>query len=186
MEDAFKHFDKDGSGIITSEGFSTGLREMGVFEEFSLEEMNQVLRQVQQAGPVHVANNKARPYMLYIFAKHGTHCIYTTRSHRYHWGLAHVQWRPPCPGNAAFDECISEGYSLQFHEVAGHLVNLDALKRRVRDVFGVCQDPASKEVCRGGTGEDKVCPLLRYHGAGDRSHLEIVCSPWIIDDSQPS
>lgn len=42
MEEAFKHFDKDGCGSITSEGFSTGLREMGVFQEFSDEEVEQV------------------------------------------------------------------------------------------------------------------------------------------------
>lgn len=42
MEDAFKHFDKDGCGSITEEGFSTGLREMGVFQEFSQEEVDQV------------------------------------------------------------------------------------------------------------------------------------------------
>lgn len=42
MEDAFKHFDKDGCGSITAQGFSTGLREMGVFEEFSQEEVDQV------------------------------------------------------------------------------------------------------------------------------------------------
>ncbi|CAN0395544.1 unnamed protein product, partial [Hapterophycus canaliculatus] len=44
MEDAFKHFDKDGCGSITEEGFSTGLREMGVFQEFSQEETEQVCR----------------------------------------------------------------------------------------------------------------------------------------------
>lgn len=42
MEDAFKHFDKDGCGSITAQGFSTGLQEMGVFQEFSQEEINQV------------------------------------------------------------------------------------------------------------------------------------------------
>lgn len=42
MEEAFKHFDKDGCGSITSEGFSAGLREMGVFQEFSDEEVEQV------------------------------------------------------------------------------------------------------------------------------------------------
>lgn len=47
MEDAFKHFDKDGSGFITSEGFSTGLREMGVFQEFSQEEVEQVQHRVE-------------------------------------------------------------------------------------------------------------------------------------------
>lgn len=45
MEEAFKHFDKDGHGSISSEGFCTGLREMGVFEEFSQEEMDQVTRE---------------------------------------------------------------------------------------------------------------------------------------------
>ncbi|CAN0507401.1 unnamed protein product, partial [Ectocarpus sp. 8 AP-2014] len=33
MEEAFKHFDKDGCGSITAQGFSTGLQEMGVFKE---------------------------------------------------------------------------------------------------------------------------------------------------------
>lgn len=42
MEEAFKHFDKDGCGSITAEGFATGLREMGVFQEFSEEEVQQV------------------------------------------------------------------------------------------------------------------------------------------------
>lgn len=42
MEEAFKHFDKDGCGSITAQGFSTGLREMGVFQEFSQEEVDQV------------------------------------------------------------------------------------------------------------------------------------------------
>lgn len=42
MEEAFKHFDKDGCGSITAQGFSAGLREMGVFEEFSGEEMDEV------------------------------------------------------------------------------------------------------------------------------------------------
>lgn len=42
MEEAFQHFDKDGCGSITSQGFSTGLREMGVFQEFSEEEVEQV------------------------------------------------------------------------------------------------------------------------------------------------
>ncbi|CAN0395205.1 unnamed protein product, partial [Ectocarpus sp. 8 AP-2014] len=37
MEEAFKHFDKDGCGSITAQGFSTGLQEMGVFKEFSQE-----------------------------------------------------------------------------------------------------------------------------------------------------
>lgn len=41
IEDAFKHFDKDGCGFITREVFSTGLQELGVFEEFEEEEMNQ-------------------------------------------------------------------------------------------------------------------------------------------------
>lgn len=43
MEQAFKHFDKDGIGSISSEGFCAGLREMGVFEKFSQEEMDQVM-----------------------------------------------------------------------------------------------------------------------------------------------
>lgn len=43
MEEAFKHFDKDGCGSITAQGFSTGLQEMGVFKEFSQEEIDQVL-----------------------------------------------------------------------------------------------------------------------------------------------
>lgn len=42
MEDAFKHFDKDGCGFITREGFSTGLEEMGVFQEFSEKEVEKV------------------------------------------------------------------------------------------------------------------------------------------------
>lgn len=42
MEDAFKHFDKDGCGSITAQGFSSGLQEMGVFQEFSQEEVDQV------------------------------------------------------------------------------------------------------------------------------------------------
>lgn len=42
MEEAFKHFDKDGCGSITAQGFSTGLREMGVFQEFSQEEVDEV------------------------------------------------------------------------------------------------------------------------------------------------
>lgn len=42
MEEAFKHFDKDGCGSITAQGFSTGLQEMGVFKEFSQEEIVQV------------------------------------------------------------------------------------------------------------------------------------------------
>lgn len=42
MEEAFMHFDKDGCGFITAQGFSTGLREMGVFQEFSQDEMDQV------------------------------------------------------------------------------------------------------------------------------------------------
>lgn len=42
MEDAFKHFDKDGCGFITREGFSTGLEEMGVFKEFSEKEVEKV------------------------------------------------------------------------------------------------------------------------------------------------
>ena len=42
MEDAFKHFDKNGCGFITNESFSTGLREMGVFEEFSEKEVAEV------------------------------------------------------------------------------------------------------------------------------------------------
>lgn len=49
MEEAFKHFDKDGCGSITAEGFSTGLREMGIFQEFSEEEVKQVcLRKTPQ------------------------------------------------------------------------------------------------------------------------------------------
>lgn len=48
MEDAFKHFDKDGCGSITAQGFSTGLREMGVFQEFSEEEVDQVCIAWQQ------------------------------------------------------------------------------------------------------------------------------------------
>eukprot|EP00903_Cladosiphon_okamuranus_P007182 g6974.t1 len=43
MEEAFKHFDKDGCGSITAQGFSTGLREMGVFKEFSQEEVDEVI-----------------------------------------------------------------------------------------------------------------------------------------------
>ncbi|CAM9603690.1 unnamed protein product [Ectocarpus sp. 12 AP-2014] len=43
MEEAFKHFDKDGCGSITAQGFSTGLQEMGVFKEFSQEEIVEVV-----------------------------------------------------------------------------------------------------------------------------------------------
>ncbi|CAM9427412.1 unnamed protein product [Discosporangium mesarthrocarpum] len=50
MEDAFSHFDKDGSGSITPEGFSEGLREMGVFDDFSDEEVQQVVRRFDTDG----------------------------------------------------------------------------------------------------------------------------------------
>lgn len=49
MEDAFKHFDKDGNGFISSEGFCAGLQEMGVFQEFSQEEMDQVNSEIVKA-----------------------------------------------------------------------------------------------------------------------------------------
>ncbi|CAM9334375.1 unnamed protein product, partial [Phaeothamnion confervicola] len=50
LDEAFRHFDKDGDGVVTGAEFEEGLRGLGVFQEFPPEDMAEVLRRFDADG----------------------------------------------------------------------------------------------------------------------------------------